>query len=102
MTKRQKTGKTLYEVWRNDLPGSFDKSGAVERIGKHWNLTTPSVYQRIRSGKLLDIVKDVKFFYVNFCIGFDPMNGYFFDMEKYNTKRQNEELLVAKQFGLAQ
>lgn len=102
MIKRQNTGKTLYEVWHQDLPGSFDKSGAIELICNHWKLTSPSVYQRIRNGRLLDVVNDIRFLYVNLSIGFDPMNGFFFDSEKYSTEQQNEELALAKQFGLLQ
>lgn len=91
--------KTLWEVWTNDLPGSFNKSETLEMLRENWNLSPNATYNKLKQGRFT--VSDLCFFYSCFCIAFDYKRGFFFDTESYNSKRELEERRSAKGYGLA-
>lgn len=90
--------KTLWEVWRNELTVSYDKSEAFALLENHWQISQNATFNRMKQGKFT--VQDVRFFWEKLCIAFDYERGFFFDTVAYQRKKEDQERKTAKRYGL--
>lgn len=94
------TMRTLWEVWKLELPGEFSKSQAIEELEKHWGVNRSNVILRLKSGRF-DVVKDLSRFYSICFIGFNQNVGFFFDRAAFEASLKKKDFELADSLGLS-
>lgn len=95
-----KKRNSIKEVWKNDLPASFDKGKAIKILAKRWGITERNAFNRIES-RYFEAVREANFIAKNFGICFDSEGNFFFDQKLYEQAEEQQQEAFASSIGLS-